>query len=362
MSDGPPTQPATTTPTKKTPSKTTQTVKAALRLLVALAIIAAVVFFAHRALAGSSQDALTLVQNAEPWRVAVAAVCIVVVMVGNGVILKLLVAHFGVELSAKVWLGVTFVATMLNYISPLSGAGAMRGLYLKRAHGVSYEVFVAVVTTSFVFSLTCSAGLGAASLLALGLPGGHAGLVTLIASLAIVASPLLLWLLPSSSSSSSEATTRWQRLKQRLLRLAVSWRGVTKKPALMLLLLLTNVVAVVAHGFAFVMAFRIAGFEGSIFVPLASSAFARIATLFAITPAGLGIYEAFGAVSAQLVGADAGPALLGVLVVRVVSTVVNIAGGLCFSPLLVRFRALNASADAADSDDADSDDAAKADA
>jgi uncharacterized membrane protein YbhN (UPF0104 family) len=252
---------------------------------------------------------------------------------------------------------------MLNYISPLSGAGAMRGLYLKRAHGVSYEIFVAVVTTSFVFSLTCSAGLGAASLLALGLPGGHAGLVTLVVSLAIVASPLLLWLLPSSSSS-SEATTRWQRLQQRLLRLAVSWRGVTKKPALMLLLLLTNVVAVVAHGVAFVMAFRIAGFEGSVFVPLASSAFARIATLFAITPAGLGIYEAFGAVSAQLVGADAGPALLGVLVVRVVSTVVNIAGGLCFSPLLVRFRALNATADAnagagADSDD---DDAAKADA
>jgi uncharacterized membrane protein YbhN (UPF0104 family) len=88
------------------------------------------------------------------------------------------------------------------------------------------------------------------------------------------------------------------------------------------------------HAFAFVMAFRIAGVDAHWLVPVASSAFARIGALIAITPAGLGIFEAFGAISASIVGADAAAALLGVIIVRLLSTICSIAGSAAFLPLL----------------------------
>lgn len=307
-----------------------------LRLLVAAIVIGSIVYVASRSVSLSA-DLVAAVGRARVWQLVVAGAALVVVMLGNGLVLRELVAHFGVKLDAKTWVGITFVASMLNFVSPISGAGAMRGLYLKRMHGLPFVSFGAIIATSGVFSLTSNAALAVVSLLALGIPAGDQGKVALAVSCGLLLLPLFLTLLPRAKGLSDDDKS----FKARVLRVARSWRGVGQDRRLLLRVAVINAVAVVAHGVAFIVAFDIAGFEGSIWVPLTSSAFARTAAVVAITPAGLGVYEAFGAVSAQMIGVDASAAVLGVLIVRVLSTVVSIGGGLCFSPLLVRFRRLN---------------------
>lgn len=309
-----------------------------LQLAVAVAITATFVWLASRYLMaqGDVWSHLKLRDPTTLGAIVASTVALFLVMAANGVIMRDLVAQTGVRLGIKDWLGITLVSSMLNLVSPIKGGAAVRALYLKRAHGVSLTAYATVIAGSLAFSLAVSGLLAAAALLALGVPGGAYGWLALATSVALVIGlALALWLAPTLADPAAVTSTK-TRLLARLTRLAQGWRAISRDRALLAKLSLWNLVAALLHGVAFFFAFRIAGFSGSWLVPVTSSAFARIGALVAITPAGLGIMEAFGAVSAQIAGADPGPALLGVLIVRVLGAAVTVIGGAAFSPLLVR--------------------------
>jgi uncharacterized membrane protein YbhN (UPF0104 family) len=255
-------------------------------------------------------------------------VSLALVMVANGLVLRDLLAKLDAHLRMGAWLGLTLVASMLNLVSPMKGGAALRAVYLKKVHGVSYGAFAGILGIAFVGGIAASGGLAAVSLLCLGMPGGRAGQVMLAASVLLAAS---LWIvLRLEPAVRHYATRRWAGL----VRFANTWRAVSSDRALAMRIAAWCFFGALFHGFAFVLAFRLSGFEGHWLVPMASSAFARIGALVALTPAGLGIYEAFGAVSARLVGADPGPAVVAVLLVRLVSSLITIAGGAAFLPVI----------------------------
>ncbi len=259
------------------------------------------------------------------------ALALALVIVCNGLVLRDLSAWFGTRLKAGAWLGVTLASSMLNIVSPVKGGAALRALYLQRMHGMSLTSVAGVLGVSFLFSIVSSAAVATIALLTMGIPGGTAGAITLAASLAIVVTPIVLLLLAPPVSKA-----QGNRMLRRAARLYDGWRSISRDPPIMRRLLAWNTLATVLHAVAFVCAFRLAGFDGHWLVPVTSSAFARIGALVALTPAGIGVYEAFGTVSAHIAGADAGPALIAVLIVRAVGSIIVIAGGLVSWPLLTQ--------------------------
>ena len=252
------------------------------------------------------------------------------VMLINGVVLRDLVAHFGVRLSVRSWLGLTLVGSLLNIVSPVRGGAALRFIYLKRVHGVALTEVATVLMGSTLCSLAVSAALGACTIAALGVPGGVYGWIALATSV-LMATVLIvgLWFPPPQVKMSGIVLARFTRVVE-------AWRSLGNQPALLSRVFAWNILAACLHAVAFYLAFCLTSFQESWLVPATSSAFARMGTLLAITPAGLGIFEAFGVVSAAIVGADAGAALIGVLVVRIVGAIVGIAGGLVMLPMLMR--------------------------
>lgn len=312
-------------PAAATPAKW----KRALRLALGLALFGTACFLTWRTFA-TQQDVWAKLKLADAPAILGIVVSLALVNITNGVVLRDLVGHFGVKLAVRDWLGITLVSTMLNLISPMGGASAMRGVYLKRTFGVPLTTFASMWAASTAFSLAASGALAAAALIGLGVPGGHYGVIALGASIAIVVAVVLaLALVPPIAP---RATGMLARLAQ----ISAGWRSMSADRALVAKLASRNIVNALLHAVAFVLAFRMAGFEGAWLVPVASSAFARIGALVAITPAGLGIYEAFGAVSAGIIGASPAAALLGVLLVRVFGVVLAIVGGALCSPFVMR--------------------------
>jgi hypothetical protein len=193
-----------------------------------------------------------------------------------------------------------------------------------------------------------SGALAVICLVALGVPGGAYGWVALALSAGLVLALMLaLWLTPapqpadakeSAGAKPVELNSHWlARIvrSKHAVQMADGWRKLSADSALLTKLALWNLAGVLLHAVAFVFAFRIAGFAGGWLVPVTSSAFARIGSLIGITPAGLGIFEAFGAVSAQIAGADPERALTGVLLVRLFLVALTIVGAIPFLPLLL---------------------------
>jgi uncharacterized membrane protein YbhN (UPF0104 family) len=272
------------------------------------------------------------------WPLALgAAAALLGVMVINGVVLRDLVAHFGVRLPNRTWLALTLVGSLLNLVSPVRGGAALRAVYLKRIHGVPLSDVATVLVGSTVFSLAVSAALGAIAIAVLGFPGGIYGWIAFLSSAFIAA------FLSVALKLSPPRVRTPNKVLIRISRAAEGWRSLGARPALLRRLFLWNTLAAFLHALAFLLAFRLVLFQGDWLVPVTSSAFARIGTLLAVTPAGLGVFEAFGVVSAKIVGAETGTAVLGVLTVRLIGAAVGIVGGLLMLPILMKDGATSSS-------------------
>jgi len=262
--------------------------------------------------------------------VIILAASLTLVMVTNGIILRDLSARFGARLAMREWLGITLVASMLNLVSPVRGGAAVRAVYLKRAHGLTYTRYASLLGSTFVGSIAASGALAAVSIVALGIPGGRFGWIALAISLALAFGPTAVLRFSPTVPGVSKG------IVGRLARLAEGWRLVGSDHALVRRIVAWSIVGAVMHAIAFIAAFSLAGSNASWLVPVTASAFARIGALISITPAGLGIFEAFGIVSARIAGSDPGPAVVAVLTVRVFATAISVTGGIAFAQSMLR--------------------------
>lgn len=294
-----------------------------------VAALAFVAFLCTRAVR-LDPDVVARLSSADVGTVAAIAFSMSAVMILNGLILRDLVSHFRISMPARIWLGLTLSSSLLNLVSPVRGGVAARAIYLKQMYALRYADFACVQSASLVFTLFTTSCVALGSILALGIPGGSAGYVALVFCVLVAAAP------PFFLSFAPAIEGRIGRLPGIVLRMYEGWLSIRNDTELLARLLIWNVAAVCCHSLAFVFAFDVAGFEGHWLVPVASSAFARFGTLIAITPAGLGVFEAFGVVSATVAGAEIPAALLAVLLVRALASACTIVGGLAFAPVLAR--------------------------
>lgn len=254
--------------------------------------------------------------------------CIIGCQLLNGMVMRDLVAHFGPRLRFVEWTGLNFIATALNVLTPLRGGAAIRAVYLKKRHDLDYASFATTFGVGLLFFVAANGSLGAIGLLALGVPGGASGQLALTFCLAIVAATAVAVVWTPTPAASDHKVLR------PLLRIIRGWRTVADDQTLVTKLAAYTSLNALLHAYAFVLAFASTGFTGTPWVPVVSSASAKIGIAMSITPAGLGLTEAFGVVSAQIVGAGLSSSLLAILVVRAISILVSFAFALLFLPPL----------------------------
>lgn len=289
---------------------------------VASFVILAVAFVLAGRYLRNEQDAISHLTATDPLLLVAMAGLLAACMVLNGLVTRDVVACFGIRLRVREWMGVTLVTSMLNLVTPGRGGTAVRALYLKRAHGLQYAQFAGTLAATLGFTLTANAGLGAVALLLLGIPGGASGWLALGTCVAIMLSLVaaIVFARYADGDSASESTA----VLPRVIR---GWRTIAADRVLLTRLALWNLINAVAHAAAFAVAFSSAGASGSHLAAVVSSAFAKMGAVVAITPAALGIFEAFGVVSARIVGEELAASLLAVLLVRIVSVFLILIGG-----------------------------------
>ncbi len=111
----------------------------ALRLLLAVALLAAVVWFVYRRRA----DLAVLGDLSPGWLVALFAVSVVNQAV-IGYAHREVMRAFDIDLSFREWLGLALVTAFGSLFLPLRGGLAFRALYLQRTRGFPYSSFGAL--------------------------------------------------------------------------------------------------------------------------------------------------------------------------------------------------------------------------
>ena len=310
------------------PVKMAMPVGRVIRLVVATAVLVVVLVLVGRQLSGEEQ-ALEHLRQADPGVLLAMVLALFACMVVNGMVTRDLVGRFAVRLRASEWMGITLVASMLNLVTPLRGGAAVRALYLKQKHSLPYAKFASTMAAMLAFGLAANATLGLVCILLLGVPGGAYGwmalLVCAFANVALVLA--LLFARP--------VAVKRPGIMAKIGHIAHAWHEIAQDGVLTFRLALWSSLNAVLHALAFVLAFHSVGFAGSWLAAAISSAFAKMSTVIAITPAGLGIYEAFGVVSARVFGADLASSILAVLVVRLVSVAISVTGGVVMWPFLL---------------------------
>ncbi len=236
----------------------------------------------------------------------------------NGITLKLLTEAAGIRLHWREWGGLPLITTLFNYIAPFSAGILARAAYLKHRHGLSYSRFTGILGVTYLV-LLCLAG-GAGAVLAAFFSAHYypaawsLGAVYLLSCIGGCGAiffrmseiPFLRFL-PKSVSSRINESYREAISQLELLRIMPKrkWQLVSNNIGILLL-----------NGLCLQYAFHLldtpVGFPAALFVSLST----LYATAFTITPGNFGIPEALSGMASALIGSSAAEAFLAMLLLR----------------------------------------------
>lgn len=304
-----------------------RTVRWVLTGAVVLGLLLACVYLAREG------QAVQHLLESSPHHVLLMTALLLLCVMLNGLVTRELVRCFRIDLRMREWFGITVMSSLVNLGVPGRAGVFARGVYLKQRHQLAYADFAGTLAATVAFNAAANGLLGAIGLIALGVPGGFSGWLALFICVSLVLGTVASLALGSHLRIEGEGS-----IANLLSPLSRGWRIISTNGKLHLRLLVWTFTNAVIHAFTFVLAFRATGADVSPWVAVTSSAFAKVGGLVAVTPAALGIFEAFGVVSAQVAGADLPASLLAVLLVRVLSILVTVVAAAVMWPLLLSSR------------------------
>jgi len=270
----------------------------------------------------------------------------------NGLLTRIFVGLFGVELSFREWFGLAAITAAGNYLAPLRGGMLGKAVYLRRRHGFPYADFAAVVTASYALLFLLYSAYG---LLILGwacLFSGWCGDGRVWGFLAVVFCSLavLLWAsgrrqsedkqssaacYPSPQERPPRPTQQAARLIQLYHRLWCGWHILRRQRKVLAGVLLVMSANLLVSSLQLYLAYSAFGYPRVYAGLLLMSIFAGFSLLLSITPGNLGIHEALMAFLSQTFGMGFGEGLLAATLVRLVSMTLAFALGPLYSFLLL---------------------------
>jgi uncharacterized protein (TIRG00374 family) len=278
-----------------------------------------------------------------------------------GLFTKFVVSALGIELDSLEWFGISGMSAMANYLTPFRGGAAVRAVYLKSRHGLSYALFLSTLSTLYVLSLASSAAVGLLAVAILytsfgfvdivmaAFLGGVLMLPVAFLGLARAAPPILKrWTArgnagPEAGSSGGPLRRATRRMIEIISLVVEGWHIISGRPTTLWRLactsLLNSGVTLLMIHVAFV------AFGAQLLLPasLVLSSLFMIASLIPLTPSGLGAAEIAVVMASQGLGVQAAVGVFSVGLNRAVMILTSILWGALFTYVLGR-RAVVASA------------------
>lgn len=247
----------------------------------------------------------------------------------NGLFLKLYAAKLGVILSFREWIGLPYMTTMGNYLTPLSGGMLARAAYLKSRHSLPFTHFATLLAANYLLTFWVAALFGL--IISLSYINRVNTVWLLVAFFVIVwvgLTILLLFPIPQIPGN--------HRLMGILNQGIEGWLTIKRDRRLMWSLIGLTVASVLLNGFAFWFAYQALNIPATVQAAMLVSLSSVFSVIITITPGNFGIREAFVSFTSELIGMGVGEGLLVALLIRASTLVSAFTLGPLFAFLLAR--------------------------
>jgi uncharacterized protein (TIRG00374 family) len=271
-----------------------------------------------------------------------------------GLFTRVIVGSLGVDLGLAEWFGLSALSAMGNYLSPFRGGAALRAIYLKSKHGLSYPLFISTLSVLYVLTLCTSSALGLLALVGLYAVSGTAPglLVSLFVALVVIpvavlsfakAIPLRMaresW--QNDSPPDQHRLVAWtlqarNRLTATVSRIVAGWHVISSRRGTVAQLVGTSVLNASISMLMIHFSFASFGADLPLLQSLVLSNVFMLSSMIPLTPSGLGVAEVALVLTARGFVGDSALSTLSAGLNRSVMMFSSVLLGIPFSYLLGR--------------------------
>jgi len=249
----------------------------------------------------------------------------------TGALNYMIIRQFGFAVGLLDCILLQYVNTSLNRILPTVGTGAtFRAIYLKKRYGFSHSRFISTVAGLYVISFLAASLIGILCLAAIYCQTHALSWVALISFLALFIVCL------GIASICPEIPERNSRILKVLRSVVEGWIVIRANHRLILISVVLTAGLLLLSTLSNLIAYRALGFRTHFLSMLYLSSLGIIITLINFTPDGIGIREGIYVLSSKLIQLPSEVLVLGSLVIRGITMVATIGGGIVAYYLLVQ--------------------------
>ena len=267
---------------------------------------------------------------------SVGAIVMAAVIAGQ---FRMMLAMFSVSIPMRIWFGLTFSNSMLNYLPARAGLVA-RAAYLNRQHGMPLGDYMTLTLSTQIVNIAIASLLGLASTVDTGVVFASSPLLWIFAGTLAAASAgfVLVVVFPIRAIGS-------RFLEQHVVPVQKGFALWRKRRRVATGFILLGLLLILASTLRLWMAFVAIGADATFMQVLAMQALASMSVVISIAPGNLGIHEGVLVFVGALLGMDPSVCLLAGLVDRIVVMVwVFLLGG---ASMLVLIREVSGAVDEA---------------
>lgn len=297
--------------------------KTILSWLILIIIVVAFAWFISQNIEGFRQ--LSFVS---PWFIVLIAFFHILFLLNNGLMLKLFLMPFKINLKASEWFGLSAMTSFGNYFIPGIGGATSRAVYLKRRYQFPYSRFLGNLAGNYILVFLVNSFVALVALLfALVFNGFWNWIIFLIfLAIFIVSLVFVIFHIPLFKS-------RWL---QKVNRVIEGWEHVRRSRRLVAGTLLIGLMNVIVYTLLVFVEYRVFGFEIGLLASLIIAVTSMLAIFVNITPAGLGVRESLIVLTSVAFAIPSELAVSVALIDRAINLIVVFVLGPIFSYVILK--------------------------
>jgi len=249
--------------------------------------------------------------------------------ISNGLVTKIIIKIFDIHLSFKEWFGLSVTNTLGNYISPFRGGLISNALYLKKRYSFSYSSFISMLSGTYIIIFWINSLVGIISLILTNIFYDiYSSIILILFVISFILLSLIILIAPRFP------TTRYTFINK-FIQVINDWNIIRKKIDVLFKISAIALLNIIIMTFMSYIEFQLIGIKIDLIKLLVISLFSTFSIFLSITPANLGIREAFSIYSGQLLGIPVSQVLAISIIDRLINFSLSLIFGVYYSNILL---------------------------
>ncbi len=257
--------------------------------------------------------------------------------ISNGLVTKIIIEIFNVRLSFKEWLGLSVTNTLGNYISPFRGGSISNALYLKKRYSFSYTSFISMLSGTYIIIFWINSLVGIISLILTNIFYDiYSSIILILFIFSFISLSFIIIIAPRFPATRHTFINKF-------IQVINDWNIIRKKVDVLFKISLIAVLNIIIMTLMSYIEFQLIGIKIGLLKLLVISLFSTFSIFLSITPANLGIREAFSIYSGQLLGIPISQVLAVSIIDRLINFLLSLILGVYYSNILLNKTSENVS-------------------